>query len=176
MGFLFIGSIVFIAVYFNKNENFSKAVNKKVSVLDCGVSKNKFGTLFKTTYEEDSTLVCLGNAILNNCKHSKAILDAGNLGQVNVEVKKNSQECVGIMRYEKAGQISRRDLKGFAIKDIECPLDFELLKKQDYGPGSTGENFTETPGRLANTAYEYIMFQAFMLYPKTECIVSVFDS
>jgi len=168
---LFIGAIIFITGCFNNSENISKGTIKEVSALDCGVSKSKF----EEDYATDSALVCLGNAMLDDCKHSTAILDMEELGQVNVEVKKKGKECVGIMKFGDARQIQSKEYKSLINKDIECPLDFELFN-QYVAASTTGPKITETPGRLAGTAFYFHIMSRATVYPKMECTGSVFGS
>jgi hypothetical protein len=141
-------------------------------VEDCDTSTllNSNTPLDQLDPESDDTLVCLGNAILNDCSTASGIVESTNSLDVIYKVGKNFEDkCIIKVIYQSIDNIDPEDF-GQAIELLtqlseqygECPIEKSLI---DYN--------SDQPGALAYTNYINIGLEA--INPNTVCTGSLFE-
>jgi hypothetical protein len=138
---------------------------------DCGLSESLLtSSLDQINPEADSTLVCLGQNILNGCQESKAVLKTSNAGEINYVVEGQIEEgiCRIRLEYGDEEQIPVSEQKQYANTYLKCPVDLDLIKAQAPEKDPAIE-----PGAFTLSVYVYIGFES--LSPDTACEIGNLD-
>lgn len=140
-----------------------------VDFTDCGISRSLKDGMFEENidFESDDALVCMGEAILDECRPAKALVDTSDVGQVKYEIKKIDGVCIIKTEYGDEEQIQLESQRIFANKFSECPAAIETTKDQ------LEEDINNIPGALAFGVYFYAAIE--FMNPNTECTGSLLE-